>query len=784
MKNFFLLLFIVGFTESLLAQKGTVAGTVLDKLTKEPIPYANIIIKSSDKIISGAITNDNGKFEISKIEFGNYSLEVQFIGFKTVLKPIVFTKNRPKIDLGTIFLEEDATTLNAVEITTERSTIVQKIDRKVITIGKDLTTVGASASDVMNNIPSVSINQDGDISLRGNENVRILIDGKPTNLSSRELLQQIPATSIKTIELITNPSAKYNPEGMSGIINFILKKDANLGFNGSFNTGFTYGERARYNNSINLNYRNGKWNFYSNYGNRFGKSLSFGNITRTIERTLQTTDNVNDNTSHLVKLAFDYFINDKNTFSLYTNQNFVDNTINGDRDVIFFDNPSNNFGQVDISKTDSKNASYNLDFRHNFAKEKHTIELEVDYNTLDSDNNYDFIFSGSKPTTDYTEQITNKRTNTTINLDYTNPISENTTLEFGLESRIRNTDNVYETGNPNFNNATFSYDRNIYSFYATLSQSWTKWQYNVGVRLEDYNVDANFFENSENPFFFTDKLFNIFPSGFVKYTPSETSKNAYQFSFSRRIDRPSLNQINPIRQLNTPQVIITGNPSLVPQFTNSVELNYTRKINKGNITFGGFYRQISDEINRRGFFDTDNPNLLIIDYDNFDDNNAYGLEFSASYKPLHWWTINSSFDVYSREQKGVIENENVSVNNSLLNAKINQSFKATENLTFQLFTLYTGKQKVLQYELKENYFVNAGARYNFAKGKGTLSVNFNDIFKTQRFAFEAYRTIIQTGEFRRDSRSVFLGLSYNFGGKNKNVKRKKRDKNEKADKFL
>lgn len=784
MKNTLILLFLFVFSTSLIAQKATVSGTVLDKQTNKAIPYANIIIKSSDKIISGGITDDNGKFKISKIELNTYTLEIQFIGFKTFSRTITFTESNNKINLGTILLEEDATSLDAIAITAERSTIVQKVDRKVINIGKDLTTVGASASDIMINIPSVSINQDGDISLRGNENVRILIDGKPTNLSARELLQQIPATSLKTIELITNPSAKYNPEGMSGIINFILKKDANLGFNGSFNSGFTYGERARYNNSINLNYRKGKLNFYGNYGNRFGKSLSFGNITRTIERTSQTTDNVNDNTSHLVKLGFDYFINDKNTFSFYTNQNFVNNIVDGNRDILFFNNPADNFNQIDITNTDNTNASYNFDFKHDFNKEKHSIELEVDYNTLDSENAYDFIFSGNRPSIDYTELIANKRTNTTINLDYTNPISANTTLELGLETRIRNTDNIYETGNPNFNNSTFSYDREIYSFYATISQFWDKWQYNIGLRLEDYNVDAQFFENNETPFFFTDKLFNIFPSGFLKYVPSKTSKNAYQFSFSRRIDRPSLNQINPIRQLNTPQIIITGNPSLVPQFTNSVELNYTRKINKGNITFGGFYRQISDEINRRGFFDADNPNLLIIDYDNFDDNNAYGLELSASYKPINWWTINSSFDVYSRAQKGVIENETVAVNNTLLNAKINQSFKASRNLTFQLFALYTGKQKVLQYELKENYFLNAGARYNFAKGKGTLSVNFNDIFRTQRFAFEAYRTIIQTGEFRRDSQSVFVGISYLFGGKNKNVKRKKRDTNEKADKFL
>ncbi len=175
---------------------------------------------------------------------------------------------------------------------------------------------------------------------------------------------------------------------------------------------------------------------------------------------------------------------------------------------------------------------------------------------------------------------------------------------------------------------------------------------------------------------------------------------------------------------------------------------------------------------------------MIIDYDNFDNNNAYGFELSSNYRLKDWWSYNGNLEVYSRKQKGVIENENVTVSNTLLNIKLNQSFKASKNLTFQLFTFFSGKQKILQYELKNNFYTNAGARYNFAKRKATLSLNFNDIFKTQRFAFESYRTIIQVGEFRRDSRSIYLGFSYRFGGKSKNLKRKKRDDNLKKDKLL
>ncbi|MDT0606220.1 TonB-dependent receptor domain-containing protein [Croceitalea rosinachiae] len=783
MKQLFLFIGLLATISSF--GQGVISGTVLDKTSQEAIPYANVVVKSGDVITTGGITKANGTFEISDVAFGTYAVEVQFIGYKTLITNVTLSKTNKKLSLERLYIEEDAVALESVEVVAERSTIEQKIDRKVINIGKDLTTAGASASDIMGNIPSVSVDQDGQISFRGNENVRILVDGKPTNISSSELLQQIPSTSIKTIELITNPSAKYNPEGMSGIINITLKKNASLGFNGSINMGITFGRKTRYNNSLNLNYRAGKVNFYGSYGNRLGKDITDGEIVRFREGTGQFIESIGDRTSHLFKFGLDYFINDKNTFSVYTNQNKFDVVLDATRNILFFNDPSADFNQFDLTNRDNTNATYNADFKHEFTKEGHSLELELDYDALESDTNNDFDFNGATPIANYDEFIDDTRSNTTINLDYVNPISENSTLEIGMETRLRRTENTYITDRLDFADSDFRYDRDIHSFYTTFSQQLNKWQYNIGLRLEDYNVDTEFNEVGQAQFTFTDKLFNVYPSGFLKYSPDEARKNSYQLSFSRRIDRPSLNQINPIRQLSTPQVIITGNPSLVPQFTNSVELNYSRKLNKASFTIGGFYRRINDEINRRGFFDEDNPTVLIIDYDNFDSNSAYGFEFSSNYRPTNWWSLNGSFDVYSRTQKGVIEGESVEVNNTLMNAKVNNSFKATKAVTFQLFTFYSGPQEILQYELKENFFMNLGARYSFAQGKGTFSLNFTDIFRSQRFAFRTFRTVFQEGQFLRDSRTLYAGLAYRFGsGKNKSVKRKKRDKNEKADKLL
>ncbi len=765
------------------AQTGAIKGKVIDKNSQEVLPYVNVILKSGEKIVTGGITDEKGFFSIKNIPYNTYKASIQFIGYKSEYRNITLNADQKTMNLGIIYIEEDAVALENVEITAERSTIEQKIDRKVVNVGKDLTTTGASASDIMNNIPSVSVNQDGDISLRGNDNVRILVDGKPTNINPRDILQQIPSTSIKTIELITNPSAKYNPEGMSGIINITLKKNTALGFNGAINVGFTQGEGSRYNNSLNLNYSNGKINFYGSYNNRFGDQITTGVVTRTLEETRQSTRNINNQESHLVKIGFDYFIDKKNTFSIYTNQNISNRISDGNRSITFFTNPSANFQQIDDLKRKNRNQVYNIDFKHAFSK-SHTIELEVDFNLLKQDRNNDFNYTVNSPVADYDELINDNRDNTTINLDYENSVAENSTLQLGAEARLNKVENVYETDRVDFRDSNFSFDRKIYSFYTTFSQKWEQWQYNLGVRLESYKADNEFLEIGEELQIFSDEQFNIYPSGFLKYIPNKEAKSSYVLSFSRRIDRPSLNQINPIRQISTPLTIITGNPNLLPQFTNSIELNYTRKLNKGNFTIGGFYRRVHDDINRRGFFDEDNPTVLVIDYDNFDSTNAYGLEFSTNYKLNNWWRLNGSVDVYSRNQQGIIENQDVKVSNTLFNVKLSNSFKATKALTFQLFTLYTGKQRVLQYELEENFFANIGARYSFARGKGSINLNFNDIFRTQRFAFNAFRTVVQEGEFRRDTQAVFIGLSYRFGIKNKKAGRKKRDSNTKADKFL
>ncbi len=769
-------------------KNGSISGKIIDTATQQPIPYATIVIKGKDnKTVTGGITDENGNFKIDKIPEGEYNVEFQFIGYKTVTKKVSITSKKADVEMGAIALEEDAQDLDEVVVRAETSTVVQKIDRKVINIGKDLTSAGASAAEIMNNIQSVSVDQDGNLSLRGNTNVRVLVDGRPTNISAQQLLQQIPSTSIKSIELITNPSAKYNPEGMSGIINIVLNKNANLGFNGSVNAGLTYGANARFNGSLDLNYRAGKFNFFANYGANTGKRDNYGEVFRYDNNSTQDFEFDNDNTSHLLKTGVDYYINDKNTLSFFTVQNRFDSKSNSST-LVTYPDPTNNIDQVSTTDSESSTQTYNVNYKKDFEKEGHNIELEGNYSKTDSPELAEFreLNDVTDPILNYDDDLENNQENLTVNLDYVNPLKENSKLELGLETRVRNMDNsrittqqeyVYDDqgniiGTQPIPDTYYEYDRNINSAYATYSNEIKKFSYQVGFRLENYNVTAKL-DNNE---IYKDDYITVYPSAFVTYKPSD--KNHYQVSYSRRVDRPGFNQVNPIREWSTPLITSVGNPELNPQFTNSLELNYTRNVENGSITFGTFYRIIKDNITRVLLVDPFDPNKVILTFGNTDDNNAYGFELSSNYRFTKWWSINASFDLYHQTEKGIVGPDFMEVNNTTWNLRANNDFKATKNLRFQLFGMYRGANQNLQFKVKPMWKIDVGARWNILNDKGTLSARMSDIFNTMFFAFDGENPYRSTGEFHWESRTAYIGFSYRFGGNDvKKRNRKRRDDN-------
>ncbi len=777
---------------------GVISGKVVDATSNEALPYVSIIVKdASNETKTGGITDDKGNFTIKQIPEGENTVEIQFIGYKTETKKVTISRTNSRINLGTILLAEEASQLDEVVVVAETSTITQKIDRKVINVGKDLTSAGTTASELLNNVQSVSVDsQTGNISLRGNENVRVLVDGKPTNISAAQLLKQIPSTSIKSVELITNPSAKYNPEGMSGIINIVLHKNANIGFNASVNTGLTMGENNRFNGSIDMNFKTGKVNFFANYGVNDGKRQNFGKVERFDNNSVQNFDMLDDRTSHLLKVGADVYINDKNTFSFYTTQNMTDNVFNGGTRVSFNNALDSNSKMLVEGERDSQ--AYNFNYTLDFEKKGHNLEFEANFSDSDSPElaDYQELIRPTDLTSNYNDIVKNERSTRLYNIDYTNPLSENSKLELGLEARYNETTNNnvstqhefvyddgdliddgngwYETHLKDF--TSFEYNRDIYSAYVNYNQKFNKLSMQLGARFEQYDVEGTFVKGNETVNY-SDEIFSVYPSAFFTYNPSD--KNQFQVSYSRRVDRPSIGQVNPIREWSTPLITSVGNPNLKPQFTNSFEFNYTKQHNRGSFTFGTFYRRVNDNITRILNIDPLDEDKVELSFSNTESNNRYGFEVSSNYKIAKWWRTNASFDLYTQKESGLANGEQVEVTNNALNFRISNSFTATKNLRFQLFTMYRGGGQSIQFKIDPMWMINTGASLNVLKGKGTISLRVNDIFEGMKFKFDSENPYPSSGEFNWESRTAYIGFMYRFGGgKNKAKRRKARDNNE------
>ena len=792
---------------------GTLTGKVFDESLDAPLPYVNVLLLDQDrKTLTGAITDENGLFKLVDVPEGKHILSVQYIGFQTIEIPVTIGDPKYKVDVGTIRLKESLTALDEINVIAEVSTIEQKVDRKVITIGKDLAAAG-TASELLVGIPSINIDpQSGAISLRGNENVPVMVDGKLSNIPAAQLLKQIPSSAIKAIELITNPSAKYNPDGMSGIINIVLHKNQMVGFNGSLNANWSKEINSKFNSGLNLNYRNGKFNLYGNYSNNISKNANHGFIERPQDSSEQYFKFNDERESHIYKVGVDVYINDKNTLSLFTSQNPAENGTNGATRTVFYknNNASNDYQDFDAQAANNS-AQYNLNFKHDFNKEGSNIELEVDHNIFDSNNPVAFTYPFPSNTKDYKDKNETDRERTTINLDYVNPLTENSKLELGAEARLFNTLILFSSTGESINSkgvfgpapdTEFDYTRDIYSLYATYGGKLNKWTYQVGVRAESVEVSANAKEtltygNSKkttlNPF--SNAYTQLYPSFYLTYSPSE--KKSYQLSYSRRIDRPGIGQVNPIKEWSTPLVSSYGNQKLLPQFTNSIEANYTRRLKKGSITGGVFFRAISNEINRALYVDKSDvqSGKVILTHDNFDDTSAYGVELSSNYKPTKWWSFNTSVDLFSQTQKGIAEYTNVpleqaTVNNIVLDANVvdnvawnfrmYNNLTVSKKLTFTAFMFYRGKNKNLQFDMLPMYFVNVGARLSVLKGKGMVNIGFNDVFDTMKFRFGARKPFPPEGEFNWESQTVQLGFNYRFGSSKFQAKsRRQRDRDEK-----
>ncbi|MNS25757.1 hypothetical protein D3C72_576590 [compost metagenome] len=535
-------------------------------------------------------------------------------------------------------------------------------------------------------------------------------------------------------------------------------------------------------------------------GSNFGKYYNDGFIQRFDNNSQQILDIVNDNESYLYKIGMDYYIDDNNTLSFYTNQNGTDGTGHVNTDIRYLNGDQPNVLQLGEYLTDNNSGAYNLAYKHKFAKEGHTLDFEGNYNDYKQTQHANFdttTFETPIESLIYSDKIVDKRENTTLNLDYVNPLNEKSTLELGAEARIIRTTNDYNTQNPvsPFTISHYDYDVDIYSAYATFGQKFEKFSYQIGARFESYKVKANLESNNVDPDQrlkkFDDDYMTVYPSAYFTYNLDE--KNMFQLSYSRRVDRPSLEQTKPIREFSTPLVTGLGNQELEPQFTNSVELNYTKMFGKGSFTGGVYYRLINDEISRVLYSDetTDNPNDLIMSWANFDNNSAYGFELSANYKITKWWDVQPSIDFSNISQKGLVsvlrpgttdvfDFVRREIDASAFNARMNSNFKATKSLSFLLFGFYRGGVNGIQNDSREMYKIDMGARYAMLNNKLSFSARFNDVFNMMEYGFDSRNPYPSTGVFRWESQSLYFGINYMFGGgKNRALQRKYREDNTK-----
>ncbi len=780
---------IAVFSQNNKKNLGSLSGIILSAKSNKSLAYATIICKDKKHtIINGSITNKKGEFKIAKLPLDSIIINVQFIGYKNFYKKVLLSTKTPNLNLNKIYLEEVTDILEEVIVDSKVSAVEQKIDRKIYNVGEDLNAAGTNSLELLENIPSVQVDfQNGAINLRGNSNVRVLVDGKPSNLSSAQLLNQIPASSVKSVEIITNPSAKYSPEGMSGIINIILKKNTFIGFNGSATLGVEQSINTRPSGSFDFNYSVDKFNFYGNYGLDFGKFETNSFLERLDKELKQDIRFLDNSVTNYTKLGVDFYINPKNTLSFYTTQSNTNTDFFVDTKTVFETNLI--FDSENLSIFKNRETAYNLDYKVDLKDDGEYVELEINY--IKSKNPQEDIITENlnrnNKEFNFTNTIANDNSIFLANLDYTKPV-KNGLLELGLETRIQNVFNSIETNqeiqtNTNQSlipkgNSALNYDREIYSGYINLSKEYTKISWQAGMRFEQFTLNAEFSNTQQTSLeAIKDDIFSIYPSTFVTYNPSE--KNQFQIGYSRRVDRPSIEQVTPIQEWNSPLSIAVGNRNLVPQFTNSFELNYTRTLEKGSINLGAFYRKTSNIIGRVFNKDATNEDRQIITYANFDSAESYGFEFSSNFKPFSWWTLRPSANLYFQDNQGFVNNNLEIANNTLFTARISNNFKATNKLRFSLSTSYRGNNETVLATINDYFLVNIAARYSVLKGNGSISLRGTDIFNGYKIDFLTTNPFQQNGQYTLEYRSIYLGFSYSFGkGKNRERERKYREENE------
>lgn len=767
---------------------GIIKGSILDNKTKQAIEFATIALyKFKDSsLVTGVVTGSKGDFQLSELPFGRYFMKINFIGYKQlVLDSIAIRPNATEVNLGQIKLKGNSEQLNEVEVSSEKATFQMGIDRKIFNVEKSIVSEGGSATDVLQSIPSVSVDIDGNISLRGSGNVTVLIDGKPSSItgSSRAaILQQIPASSIESIELITNPSAKYDPDGMSGIINIITKKNKLNGFNGSVTVGAGTGDK--YNAAATISYRNSKVNVYANYGFRSNNRTGSGSGLRqnflkdTTFILRQSSTQLNKNISHNVKAGADFYLNDKNTIGVSATYNI--GTEKGNEIVNFFEADNNDITSAsytrDVIKEDAPTGiDYNLNYRKTFTKQKQELIFDAIYSDAsgdalekysERDYTLKYIPKNLMPFKQNTETKT-KNNIISAQLDYVQPLKNQMKWELGAKTTFKTIENDFVSEEFDYSNDlfiadknlsnNFIYTENIYAAYSTFSGAVKNFGYQLGLRTEEANTVSNSVTSNEK---FNNDYFNLFPS--VHLSQKFKNTQELQISYSRRINRPNIKSLNPFKDYSDPYNIRYGNPNLKPEYINSYELSYLKYLGKGVITATAYFRQTEGVMQRYKIIG--DSTISYVTFVNLDKSQSYGLEFILKTDITNWWNVTFSANGFETKidgsnVQGDLQNENLSYIVKLLS-----NLRIWKNMDIQFTANYTGPTATLQGEVKSMFSMDLGLKKEIFKN-ASLSLNITDLTDARKFQIIGNNdpTFYQEMNRKRESRVATLTFSYRFG---------------------
>jgi len=759
----------------------SISGTLVDE-SGEPIPYANVIVLDGDStFIKGETSNLKGNFSIN-IKPGNYLLKISFLSYNTIWKTANPTLQKKDINLGEIILNPNSQNLQEVEILAERSSMELKLDKRVFNVEQDLANSGGDASDVLSNVPSVDVDADGNVSLRGSGGVRILLDGRQSGLigdGTADALKQIPSDLIDRIEVISNPSARYDAEGEVGIINIILKKERKKGFNGSVSSraGWPHNHGA----SINLNWRQKKVNYFVTAGINYRQSPGGGtsnqefylaDTTYSFERDIKR---LRGGLSENIRGGIDFKLAPKTILTssiLYSYSNANNRSETEYRDYSgLSENLLATSERIDKENEIEHTVEYALNFNHEFNNIKnHKLNADIRFINSDDREKSD-ITEGNilLPLPTINQRVSNLEyeQNLVAQIDYELPFAKDGKFEAGFKSSLRNLENdflvenledgIWETLEP-FNN-NFIYTENIHAGYFMAGNSFNKVSAQLGIRAEYSDIKTELTETNEiNP----RQYLNFFPTAHFSYKVNEA--NSFQLSYARRIRRPGFWELMPFLNYSDSRNFFSGNPNLNPEYTNSYEIGYLNFTPKGSFFSSIYHRHNTNNIQRITLVDETGFTRFVPINAGFE--NSYGVEFTGSRKIGEKINLNGNINLYQFYSEGKIEGELRKAQAFTANARFTGRYNFNKETVSQLSMRYRAPTKSLQGSVQAIYSFDFSFSKDVLKNKGTLSFNINDILNSNKRRRETFgETFFSYSEYQRRQRQFTLSFSYRINQK-------------------